>query len=86
MVPVSRLAFGAGARACYDGHYGKCLGQIRHRPEGQERAVQLGLGEYRRLIRRLEDLEDAVALDCAEETCKGLLPYIAVRKRLKGAG
>ena len=55
-------------------------------PKGKKEAVQLGLSECRQLIPRLEDLEDAVALDCAEETCKGLLPYCAVRKRLKGVG
>ena len=55
-------------------------------PKGKTEAVQLGLGEYRRLIRRLQDLEDAVTLDKAEETSKGLIPYSTIRKRLKRAG
>jgi hypothetical protein len=54
--------------------------------KGKKEAVRLGVSEHRRLIRRHEDLEDAVALDSAEETCMGVLPYSAVRKRLKGAG
>ena len=55
-------------------------------PKGKKETVQLGLGEYRRLIRRLEDLEDAVTLDKAEETSRGLIPYSTIRKRLKRAG
>ena len=55
-------------------------------PKGKTEAVQLGLGEYRRLIRRFEDLEDAVTLDRAKETSKGLIPYSTIRKRLKLAG
>jgi hypothetical protein len=46
----------------------------------------LRLAEYRRLLRRIEDLEDALALDRAEETLKELLPYSVVRKRLKRIG
>jgi hypothetical protein len=55
-------------------------------PKGKTEAVQLGVSEYRRLIRRLEDLEDAVTLDRAEETSKGLIPYSTIRKRSKRPG
>ncbi len=53
---------------------------------GRRQGVVLALGEYRRLLRRIEDLEDSLALDRAEETSKQLLPYAAVRRRLKRAG
>jgi hypothetical protein len=41
---------------------------------------------YRRLLRRIEDLEDALTLDRAEDNSKNLLDYAEVRKRLKRAG
>lgn len=46
----------------------------------------LDLNEYRRLLQKLEDLEDALALDRAERTSKKLAPYEDVRRRLKRAG
>lgn len=53
---------------------------------GRREGVVLALREYRRLLRRIEDLEDGLALDRAEETSKQLLPYAAIRRRLKRAG
>jgi hypothetical protein len=41
---------------------------------------------YRRLLRRIEDLEDALTLDRAENSSKELLDYSQVRKRLKRVG
>ena len=41
---------------------------------------------YRRLLRRIEDLEDALTLDRAESNSKNLLDYNEVRKRLKRVG
>jgi len=41
---------------------------------------------YRRLLRRLEDLEDALALDRAESSSKSVLDYSKVRRHLKQAG
>ena len=41
---------------------------------------------YRRLLRRIEDLEDALALDRAENNSQKLLDYSEVRTRLKRAG
>ncbi|MBZ5565827.1 MAG: type II toxin-antitoxin system prevent-host-death family antitoxin [Acidobacteriia bacterium] len=53
---------------------------------GRRQAVLLDIAEYRRLMKKLEDLEDALALDRAEQTSNRLLPYAAVRKRLKRSG
>ncbi len=55
-------------------------------PRGRKQAVLLDMTEYRRLMRKLEDLEDALELDRAEEVSKRLLPYAVVRKRLKRSG
>ena len=53
---------------------------------GQKEAVLLDLASYRRLLRRLEDLEDALTLDRSEDSSKGLVSYPRVRTRLKRAG
>jgi hypothetical protein len=38
------------------------------------------------LLRRIEDLDDALTLDRAENNSKNLLDYAEVRKRLKRVG
>jgi hypothetical protein len=38
------------------------------------------------LLRRIEDLEDALALDHAENSSKNLLEYAEVQARLKRVG
>ena len=53
---------------------------------GRKEAVVLAFGEYRRLLRRIEDLEDALKLDRAEQNSKALIPYDQVRRRLRRAG
>ena len=53
---------------------------------GRREAVLLDVAHYRRLLQRIEDLEDALALDRAERTSKKLVPYEEVRKRLKQVG
>ena len=53
--------------------------------DGRKHGVVLGLRDYLRLMRRLEDLEDALTLDRAEESSKMLLPYSSVRRRLDRA-
>ncbi len=53
---------------------------------GRKEAVLLRIAEYRRLMGKLEDLQDAVTLDRAEYTSKRLVSYSTVRKRLKRAG
>lgn len=55
-------------------------------PGGRKQAVVLRVGDYTRLIRRLEDLEDALALDPAERSSKKLLDYSSVRRRLRRSG
>lgn len=54
--------------------------------DGRKEAVLLGMAEFHRLMGKLEDLQDALALDRAERTSKKLIPYSSVQKRLKRAG
>ncbi len=53
---------------------------------GRKTAVMLDVREYRRLMERLEDLEDALELDEARRTTTGSRPYEEVRSELKQAG
>jgi len=53
---------------------------------GRREAVLLDMGQYRRMLHKLEDLEDALSLDQAEKTSKKLVPYEDVRRRLKRSG
>ncbi len=55
-------------------------------PSGRKEAVLLRVGEYKRMLERIEDLEDALALKRAERTSKKLIPYAEVRERLERAG
>jgi len=55
-------------------------------PDGRKRGVVLEVTHYRRLMRRIEDLEDTLALDRAAQSSKKLVPYETVRKRLTQAG
>ena len=54
--------------------------------DGRKQGVVLGVGDYRRLLRRLEDLEDTLTFDRAVESSKKLVSYETVRKRLHRAG
>jgi hypothetical protein len=54
--------------------------------QGQRRAVILDLGEYRRLLKRLEELEDALDLDEAVRTARSFAEYEGVHKELKRQG
>ncbi len=54
--------------------------------DGRKRGVVLGVTHYRRLLRRIEDLEDILTLDRAARSSKKLISYETVRKRLKQAG
>jgi len=56
------------------------------RTSGRREAVLLDMSQYRRMLRKIEDLEDALALDRAERTSKKLVPYEDLRRRLKRAG
>ncbi len=53
---------------------------------GRKTAVVLPVREYRRLMERLEDLEDALELDEARRTSTGSKPYEEVQSELKQAG
>jgi|GEM_PF-1236778 hypothetical protein len=55
-------------------------------PDGRKRGVVLGVTHYRRLLRRIEDLEDILTLDRAAQSSKKLVSYETVRKRLRRAG
>jgi hypothetical protein len=54
--------------------------------DGRKRGVVLEVTHYRRLMRRIEGLEDTLALDRAAASSKKLVPYEAVRKRLTRTG
>jgi hypothetical protein len=55
-------------------------------PDGRRRGVFLAMAHYRRMVRKIEDLQDALTLDRAERTSHKLLPYSLVRRRLQRAG
>jgi hypothetical protein len=55
-------------------------------PDGRRRGVFLPMAHYRRMVRKIEDLEDALTLDRAEKSSHKLLPYSLVRRRLQRAG
>ena len=55
-------------------------------PDGRKSGVVLEVTQYRRLLRRIEDLEDALALDSAAQSSKRLVSYESVRERLKRSG
>jgi hypothetical protein len=53
---------------------------------GQTIAIVLDIKEYRRLLRRLEDLEDTLELDKAQRAAKGFRSYDEIRAESKKAG
>jgi hypothetical protein len=53
---------------------------------GQNDLLLVRRSHYCRLLRRIEDLEDALTLDRAESSSKNLLDYTEVREALKRAG
>ena len=53
---------------------------------GKKKAVVLSLREYRQLLRRVEDLQDALELDVAVRTAEGFRDYEEVRRDLKDEG
>ncbi len=70
---------------CYD----PCMGTAPKfvvGTSGRREAVLLDMNQYRRMLQKIENLEDALALDRAERTSKKLVPYEDVRRRLKRAG
>ena len=60
--------------------------QVAVHKTGQNDVLLIRRSHHRRLLRRIEDLEDALALDRAENSSKNLLDYAGVAERLKQAG
>ena len=56
------------------------------KPESGSRTVVISLTEYNRLLRRIEDLEDALALDEARKNATGFADYSEIRRKLKKSG
>jgi PHD/YefM family antitoxin component YafN of YafNO toxin-antitoxin module len=54
--------------------------------DGKPTAVVLDMRTYRRLLRHIEEMEDALALDEAARTAEGFRPYAEVRAELKKKG
>ena len=50
--------------------------------KGRKTAVVLSIKDYRVLMQRLQDLEDALDLDQAVETATGFRPYTEIRAEL----
>ena len=51
--------------------------------KGRKTAVVLSIKDYRALMQRLEDLEDALDLDQAAETATGFREYSEIRSELQ---
>ena len=51
--------------------------------KGRKTATILSIKDYRALMQRLEDLEDALDLDHAVETATGFRPYSEIRVELQ---
>ena len=50
---------------------------------GRKTGAVLSMKDYRVLMRRLEDLEDTLELDCAVEKATGFRAYAEIRKDLR---
>ena len=53
--------------------------------KGHKKSVLLDVADYERLMQRLEDLEDALALDEARHAARGFRDYTDVRAELRKA-
>ena len=54
--------------------------------KGNKKAVLLDIKEYRRFMKRLEDLEDALSLDEAARSAQSFRKYGEIRAELQQAG
>ena len=54
--------------------------------KGRRTAAVLSMKDYRALMQRLEDLEDALELDEAVETATGFREYAEIREELQRDG
>ena len=51
---------------------------------GRKTGAVLSMKDYRRLMQRLEDLEDALDLDLAVQNASGFREYATIRDELRG--
>ena len=54
--------------------------------KGKKKAVLMDIKEYRQVMRRLEDLEDALDLDIAVRETRNFKDYRVIREELKKEG
>jgi len=54
--------------------------------DGQPQSVLLSLADYQRLLNRIEELEDALALDDAVASAQGFRDYDEIRAQLEKDG
>ena len=54
--------------------------------KGKKKAVLMDIKEYQQVMRRLEDLEDALDLDIAVRETRNFKAYRVIREELKKAG
>ena len=54
--------------------------------KGRKTAAVLSIKEFRALMQRLQDLEDALELDEAVETATGVREYAEIRTELQNEG
>lgn len=53
---------------------------------GKKKYVILGISQYRKLLEKIEDLEDALDLGKAVKEAKSFRNYDAIRKELRSKG
>ncbi len=54
--------------------------------KGKRESVVLGIREYERLLKQIEDLQDALELDEAVQRAKSFRDYTAIRAELRKSG
>ncbi|MBM3934565.1 MAG: hypothetical protein FJ319_09725 [SAR202 cluster bacterium] len=65
---------------------GKSTRQYLVDAKGKTKSVLLSISEYEDMVRRIEDLEDALVLDKAVRTETEFRDYSTIREELKQAG
>ena len=54
--------------------------------KGERKYVVLNISQYQKLLKKIDDLEDALDLDKAVKEAKSFRNYKEIRKELKAAG
>ena len=76
----------------FDGYWNREITMLNIKPRylvnenGRRTAAVLSMKDYRMLIQRLEDLEDALDLDEAAETATSFREYAEIREELQKDG